>query len=89
MAFELSKNLGLCSQGDCDRVIKHLDKVGAPKANQFDFEVSNLLHHMKGDKKMADGKLTFVMTRGIGKSFLSNDVEMNDVQSVLYDAIKG
>jgi 3-dehydroquinate synthase len=89
MAFELSKRLGLCSQGDCDRIIKHFAGVGAPKAKQFDFEVGKLVHHMKGDKKMDDGKLTFVITRGIGEAFLSNDIDMNDVQAVFQDALKG
>ncbi|MDG1437454.1 MAG: 3-dehydroquinate synthase [Emcibacteraceae bacterium] len=89
MAFELSKRLGLCDQKDCERIINHLESIGAPKAKQFNFEISKLLHHMKGDKKMADGKLTFVVSRGIGQAFLSNDIDMQDVQAVFQDALKG
>jgi 3-dehydroquinate synthase len=44
---------------------------------------------MKGDKKMSDGKLSFVIARGIGKSFLSKDVDMQDVKTVLQNAFEG
>lgn len=89
MAFDLSERMGLCSKEDCNQIRSHFDKVGAPKATRFHFNVDNLLHHMKGDKKMSDGKLTFVIARGIGKAFLSKDVDMNDVKAVLESALKG
>lgn len=89
MAFDLSVKMGLCKKEDYDHIRIHLDAIGAQKASQFNFDVDNLLHHMKGDKKMSDGKLTFVIARGIGKSFLSKDVDMQDVKAVLKSALKG
>lgn len=89
MAFDLSKKMGLCRQEECDQIRDHFNKIGAQKASTFNFDVDKLLHHMKGDKKMSDGKLTFVIARGIGKAFLSNDVDMEDVKAVLKSAIKG
>ncbi|MDA7569536.1 3-dehydroquinate synthase [Emcibacteraceae bacterium] len=89
MAFDLSEKMGLCGQEECDQIRNHFNKIGAQKASTFNFDVDKLLHHMKGDKKMSDGKLTFVIARGIGKSFLSNDVEMEDVKAVLKSALKG
>ena len=44
---------------------------------------------MTKDKKMADGKLTFVIASGIGKSYLSRDVDMKDVKAVLELGLKG
>lgn len=89
MAFDLSVKMGLCESKDADQIRDHFDKIGAQKASTFNFDVDKLLHHMKGDKKMSDGKLTFVIARGIGKSFLSKDVDMKDVKSVLENAFKG
>jgi len=45
----------------------------------------NLLGHMKQDKKMRDGKMTFVLTRGIGKAFTSRDVPEDLVRQTLLD----
>jgi shikimate kinase/3-dehydroquinate synthase len=39
---------------------------------------------MKRDKKMRDGKLTFVLTRGIGKGFTTPDVPEEAVRDVLF-----
>lgn len=89
MAFDMSVKMGICPTVDANRVRDHFDIIGAQKASTFDFDVSKLLHHMKGDKKMSDGKLTFVIANGIGKSFLSKDVDMNDVRDILTDALKG
>lgn len=89
MAFDLSEKMGLCDKEECDQIRVHFDKIGAHKASAFNFNIDNLLHHMKGDKKMSDGKLTFVIAKGIGKSFLSNDVNMKDVRTVLENAFEG
>ena len=38
---------------------------------------------MAHDKKAKDGRLTFVLVRGIGKAFVSNDVPLDLVRKVL------
>ena len=38
---------------------------------------------MRQDKKMRDGRLTFVLLRGIGNAFLSDDVPDEAVRAVL------
>ena len=43
---------------------------------------------MGQDKKVTDGKLTFILARGIGQSFITNDVGMADVTAVLEDYLK-
>lgn len=86
LAFELSYKMGLCPEPDVIRVKEHFENVLYKNISEFSFDVDNLLQHMKGDKKMSDGKLTFVLARGIGKSFLSKDVNMNDVKTILQQA---
>lgn len=89
LAFRLSERAGLCPPEDVKRVEKHFEDISAKSLNQFNFDVDRLLHHMQSDKKMSGGKLTFVLCRGIGKSYLSDDVNMDDVKSVLEEALKG
>jgi 3-dehydroquinate synthase len=40
---------------------------------------------MAHDKKVADGKLTFILLRGLGQAFVTNDVPLDAVKSVLTD----
>jgi len=44
---------------------------------------STLVAHMLHDKKMAAGKLPFILTRGIGQSYLDRDVALEDVAAFL------
>lgn len=88
LAFQLSEKMGLCDNNDVDRITKHFKAVGAQEISAFDFPVDNLIKNMQGDKKMSGGKLTFVIANGIGKSFLSKEVNMGDVRDVLANALK-
>jgi 3-dehydroquinate synthetase len=38
---------------------------------------------MHQDKKVRDGRLTFVLTRGIGRAFVERDVDAEDVERLL------
>ncbi|MBT5074552.1 MAG: 3-dehydroquinate synthase [Kordiimonadaceae bacterium] len=89
LAFKLSEKSGLCPPEDVLRVERHFENISAKNINPFNFDVDHLLHHMRGDKKMSSGKLTFVVCRGIAKACLSNDVNMDDVRSVLEEAVRG
>ncbi|MFT8718661.1 MAG: 3-dehydroquinate synthase [Acetobacter sp.] len=86
LAFMLSVRLGYCPQADLDRVTAHLDALGMP-ARISDlgrpFAVRTLLDHMTRDKKMQDGRLTFVLVRGIGQAFTCRDVPAQAVHDVL------
>jgi 3-dehydroquinate synthase len=90
MAFELSAMLGLSPSEDAARVARHLASVGlptSPAAIGRGFEPARLLHHMRQDKKVKEGRLTFVLTRGIGQAFLSQDVELAQVEALLARAL--
>ena len=78
LAHRLSAALGLCSEDDAARVAAHFRAVGLPSEADtlpaIGWSASALIERMKHDKKMQDGRMTFVLTRGIGRAFLSRDV---------------
>jgi 3-dehydroquinate synthase len=42
---------------------------------------------MGQDKKVREGKITFILTRGIGDAFITSDIDMSDVEALLDRAI--
>ncbi|MEM9125103.1 MAG: 3-dehydroquinate synthase [Pseudomonadota bacterium] len=91
LAFELSARLGLCSQEDPSRVRAHLRTMGM-KTDLADIpgdlpEADALIELMAQDKKVVDGKLRFILSRGIGRAFVTSDVPGDAVLSVLRDAL--
>ncbi|OJX68252.1 3-dehydroquinate synthase [Magnetospirillum sp. 64-120] len=89
MAFHLSARMGLAPFSDVDRLERHLGAVGMPirLSKQRHWDVDRLVHHMAGDKKVKDGKITFVLARGIGQSFLTPDVPEAAVREMLAEFI--
>ncbi|MCP4394992.1 MAG: 3-dehydroquinate synthase [Alphaproteobacteria bacterium] len=90
LAFDLSVQMGLCSLEEALIVKSHIKKVGLPstiREIRHDFDVDRLLEHMTGDKKVKDGKVVFVLPKGIGKCFICDTVKMDDVREVLQKSI--
>lgn len=89
MAFRLSVKLGLAPAADADRVERHLARVGLPVglSRQRPWDVDALVHHMAGDKKVKDGKVTFVLAKGIGQSFLTRDVPADALREMLAEFV--
>ncbi|HYD97822.1 MAG TPA: 3-dehydroquinate synthase [Alphaproteobacteria bacterium] len=90
MAFDLSVALGLCPADDAARVRAHLAGIGlptAPDTARRNWDPSVLVSHMAKDKKVKDGRLTFILARGIGRSFVSRDVPLEAVQAVLAQSL--
>jgi 3-dehydroquinate synthase len=87
MAFDLSARLGFCTSQDAVRVRRHFDAIGLPtKLSQVEgvtWDTVELLGHMAKDKKVQDGKITFVLARGIGRAFTARDIDSADVAAVL------
>ena len=91
MAFELSARLGLCPGEDVARVARHFAVVGLPTSPAAvggrNWNPARLVEHMRKDKKVAGGRLTFVLVRGIGKAFVTQDVAPAEVAAVLERAV--
>ena len=91
MAFDLSVTLGLCPAEDAARVQRHLASVGLPTApgsvqGRF-WSAERLIGHMGRDKKVKDGRVGFVLARGIGQTFHPAYVDLAEVAAVLETAI--
>ncbi|WP_311270554.1 3-dehydroquinate synthase [Sphingobium sp. WCS2017Hpa-17] len=86
LAFRYSARLGLCPADEADRVTAHLKAVGLPHdlaSAHVQADGAELVGHMMHDKKMAAGTLPFLLARGIGQTFLSKDVVLDDVATFL------
>ncbi|MBV8868508.1 MAG: 3-dehydroquinate synthase, partial [Acetobacteraceae bacterium] len=88
LAFRLSARLGLCPEEDSARVTEHIASVGLLaelRTLNRRFSAGTLIGHMRRDKKVRDGALTFVLARGIGQAFTARDVEAEAVVELLRD----
>jgi len=87
LAHEFSARMNLASPDDARRVETHLAEVGLP-TRMSDIPgglppAETLMDAIAQDKKVKSGKLTFILTRGIGQSFIADDVPSSEVLSFL------
>jgi 3-dehydroquinate synthase len=87
LALRFSEQLGLCPAGTAARGEAHLKAVGLPtrigdiaggKA-----DADELVRLMAQDKKVRQGKATFILVRGIGDAFITRDVDSAAVRDFL------
>jgi len=87
MAFALSSELGLCPRQETDRLQRHLISTGLPATvDQIELKTLTpeaIMQHMWQDKKVTDGRLTFILARGIGRAFIKNNVTEDAVTRML------
>jgi 3-dehydroquinate synthase len=87
LAFRFSASLGLCPQADAERVEAHLKTTGLPtRLSQVPGgcgTVDALLDAMAQDKKVKGGALTFILARGIGRSFIAPGIAADEVRTFL------
>jgi 3-dehydroquinate synthetase len=86
-AFRFSRQLGLCAGQDAARVEAHLQSVGLPTRigdiSGLRVGADDILAAMRQDKKVERGRLTFILARGIGESFIARDVQETSVREFL------
>ncbi|WP_205481509.1 3-dehydroquinate synthase [Sphingomonas arenae] len=86
LAFAFSEELDLCPAEDAEQVRAHLMAAGLPTTlDQVGLggRGRDLLPLMGADKKNEGGRLRLVLTRGIGRAFLSDGVEPSTLASFL------
>ena len=92
LAHRLSAALGHCSEDDAARVAAHFRAVGLPGEADalpaIHWSPPALIERMRHDKKVRDGRMTFVLTRGIGRAFLSQDVPPEALGGILDQAFR-
>lgn len=89
LAHRFSTRLNLASPDDAFRVEAHLRAVGLPW-RMADIpgslpDAETLLSFIAQDKKVSRGALTFILTRGVGQSFIARDVPSSEVLSFLQE----
>jgi len=90
-AFRFSRALGLCTGQDAVRVESHLRAVGLPtKIHEIpglEAPPEAILAAMRQDKKVERGRLTFILAKGIGASFIAKDIAESQVRDFLSDEL--
>ncbi|HEV2897655.1 MAG TPA: 3-dehydroquinate synthase [Pseudaminobacter sp.] len=87
LAHRFSARLNLASHDDAARVEAHLREVGLPW-RMADIpgplpDAERLLAYIAQDKKVSRGALTFILTHGVGQSFIARDVPASEVLAFL------
>ena len=87
LAFAFSARRGLLPAAEAERVTRHLAEVGLP-TRIADLApplptADRLLDLIAQDKKVRRGALTFILARGIGRSFVAPDVGPAEVRAFL------
>ncbi len=92
LAFSLSFDLGLCDENSVTKVKDHLSKVGLPwelkSIAGFNANADELISYMHQDKKVVDGKLTFILVRGIGEAFISQNMDNDTLKRFLEKTVR-
>ena len=92
LAFDLSVRMGLCPGDDRDRLRGHLAAVGLPVGlddlTDGGWSAAGLIDLIGQDKKVRSGAMTFVLLRGIGQAFITQDVDLGLLAEVLEEALE-
>lgn len=91
LAFHLSARLDLCPPEAGARVARAVASWGLPASpaalGPERWDLDRLIGHMRRDKKVRDGRITFVLARGIGEAFVADDVPPEAVTALLDEAL--
>ena len=89
LAFRLSSKMGYCPLIETERVVSFFKKLNLPTSlkdlNNISITTSEMLKKFKYDKKNKNNKLTFILNRKIGKSFIKNNMDENILTEFLND----
>ena len=82
IAATLSRESGLMSASDVERIKRILVRIGLPTDTR-EVTAAAALEHMKIDKKVQSGRMRFVVPRAIGDCFISADYSDAALQRTL------
>jgi len=91
LAYQFSAWLKLCSAQAAEQAEVHLRAVGLPTRLEDITgslpDVDILMNYITQDKKVSNGALTFILTRGIGKAFIARDLPPAQVREFLTEKL--
>lgn len=83
MAYRYSKAIDLCSGQDVTRTEKAIAALGLETDVRNlaggPYEANALLEHMMHDKKTEQGRLTLILAKGIGQSYIEKNVDADNL----------
>ncbi|EHH69190.1 3-dehydroquinate synthase [Gluconobacter morbifer] len=86
LAMALSVMLSHAPKEDLERLDLHLRTLGMPTSFDWfreSFSAQTLLDHMTRDKKMQNGRVSFILLHGIGSAFTTRDVSPEILRKLL------
>ena len=86
MAFaaKLSSKKGFLHEGSAIRQNNLLEYIGMPhRLSHHKLTPRKILDHIQYDKKIVNGKINFVLLSSIGDSFISSDINLDDIKNIL------
>ena len=82
VAAKISSRLGMLDKGEVDRLRRVLTMAGLP-TEVSGIQPKELIQVMKHDKKIAQGRMKFVLLKSIGEAFVTDKVSPSLVEEVL------
>ena len=83
LALRLSNFLGFCCQDDVQRVENLFEKFHLPTSlvnfKNLSLSSKKMIERFRFDKKSKQNQLTFILNKGIGKSFIHNNINIHDL----------
>ena len=81
-AAGISREMGLLEPNEVNRMVSLIKRAGLPvKIPNFDMD--ELVLAMKHDKKVLKGRIRFVLLKGLGEVFVTDEVDLSLVKGVL------
>ena len=91
MAFGFSNKLGFCLHSDVERVKNIFQKSKLPTSikdiSNLSVSTSEIMERFKYDKKNRQDKLTFILNKNIGDSFIECNVDLNILKNFITEEI--
>lgn len=91
LAHEYSNRMNLCDADSVERVKSHFKQVGLPtRISDIPGEepsAREMMAFIEQDKKVSRGELTFILTRGLGKSYIARNVTASEMMAFLEEKL--
>ena len=92
LAHRFSARMNLSGIEEAERVERHLREVGLPtRIGEIPgpaLSAERLMEAIGQDKKVKSGQLTFILTHGIGRAFIADDVPGSEVLTFLSEQLR-
>jgi 3-dehydroquinate synthase len=91
MAAKLSVARGILTGQENNRINSHFEAIGLPRKvphiSKLKWKAETLLDHMRQDKKVSGGKMTFVLMKAIGDAVTTQDLNDADILEILTEEL--